>query len=111
MRALSVLWLFLIPGSVLAATDPACQDSCLRQGGGYKYCADSCRYPGGSTSGALSGGMADQPGLAANPGFGQLQQQGQPVDPSHYGIVDSKCFKDCIKRGYLAPLCQKNCSF
>ena len=112
MRAISFLWLCLLSITVMAATDPACQDSCLRQGGGYKYCDDSCRYPGGGAmGGALGGGMADQPGVPANPGFGQLQQQSQPTDPNHDGIVDSKCFKDCTKRGYLAPLCQKNCSF
>lgn len=96
-----------ISGTLLSfaalAADFACMQDCYQRGYAQGHCMAVC--------GGGQGGMIDQPGLQKNPAFDQLQQKGPQPTQKFPAATDSRCMKDCNRKGYDYMLCRKQCSY
>lgn len=105
-----------ISGTLLSlsafAADFACMEDCYRRGNAPAYCQSVCGGGGGMGQGGMGqGGMMEQPGLPKNPGFDQMQPRAPQPAQRFPAATDSRCMKDCNRKGYDYLLCQKQCSY
>lgn len=90
------------------AADFVCMQDCYQRGYAQSHCMAVC---GGNQGGMGQGGLMDQPGLPKNPAFDQLQPKNPQPAQRFPAATDSRCMKDCNRKGYDYLLCQKQCGY
>ncbi|HMX16049.1 MAG TPA: hypothetical protein PK375_05205 [Rhodocyclaceae bacterium] len=90
---------------IVAATDFACLEDCMRQGYGRSYCAGACQRDTGAPA------LPQQGGVPRNPAFDQLKRDAEPDSRALPPRVDPQCLSDCRARGWKYQLCRQQCSY